>query len=1235
MDIGFARKIWVLFFALIITISFGILVEASFTTRTPAVKSGSSLSSPYNFVVNKPTGTVNGDIMFMFLTTRATTSIATVDTVPDGWTLLAYNTVVSGTSYMTWYLYYKIASDEGTSYTWSLTKSTRYYAVNTAYSAGDFDVQGIDDITVSNTLYGTAGTAVRAASMNVPNANSPLVSFDSVYTTTVRTFTEPSVPDTWIEDYQYGSTTPDISGSINSMIWTGSGDTGDMDATCSASITNVKHAFAVALNPVAAGDTTPPLVTINSPQNITYYTLLDFPLALNVSLDEEGSAMYSIDGGATNISLNTLDNLNFDGTLEVPGDGQYTFRVYANDTAGNKNYSESRIFNVATENVIVNGTITDTLGNPLNSTVEIIYSDNGTTVYDETGNANSEIIINASELYNATIIPHDLDFIQEISLDDINLSESTGETTNLIEAREITNDSDFQIIHVINPIIRNFRNAKMKILPGSRRLYECSDWNTGTVSCDSGWALLNNSIAIGQEYEINIGNATVAYGEIPITNALHLDSAREFISNIYDETKAQDGIWSEEIPSGDYVRVTFLQNLTSENDITIYPKKISGTPSIEVYEKDGETLIANFTSISDDQYNQVLLTSLEGSQDIFDLHVVGGSVEFDHIKDPIQQYNGGLLVYANATAGLPVYRTYDDASGFGAPGAASSVGSAAINWMRVAASPTKDEWIIVTKDSAATNNVIKAQVCNGTLNGIACGTPTTISSAQGTATFRNFDIAYEQLSGNAMLVYGTSTADELRKIQWINGAWTNDTAITTTYTSGTIEWVEMASRANSDQVGIAYSDTNDDVSAYRWDGSSLLETTSAVTTTATTVNARKFDIAFEGTSGDMFVAAQVTAAGTWALRTLSGTTWASPSGTAVDQIGAYVDIADGDPTTDDLAIVSTTTNVAEGAEWSGSAIVDAAVFAETSTTTFADSYELASVSYVSPTYTGVGVYSDTTGPDDVNWYTMNSGGTWTLQSDNLRTRGTMRFLELYDYPSADKVLLLSADSNSDLWADTWDGSGVGANAWTDLTSGGALETSLSTATKRPFDFAFRLAAVADTTAPTWSSNSTNSTLAGSSISHNVFWADDAALSGYIFSFDNGNGTLYNDTWAAMDPSNWTNVSKTANSTADSTIRWMIYANDSSNNFNATDIFSYQTTGGGADSCTCTDGIDWAIINGDQCSLSTACNLGTGKLRVMSGALRITSAGQLNSNGCYVHNGQSLYVENGGKLICRP
>lgn len=103
----------------------------------------------------------------------------------------------------------------------------------------------------------------------------------------------------------------------------------------------------------------------------------------------------------------------------------------------------------------------------------------------------------------------------------------------------------------------------------------------------------------------------------------------------------------------------------------------------------------------------------------------------------------------------------------------------------------------------------------------------------------------------------------------------------------------------------------------------------------------------------------------------------------------------------------------------------------------------------------------------------------------------------------------------------------------------------------------------DTTPPTYSLNSTNSTLAGTPVSHNLKWTDETGLSGYIFSFDNCTGSLVNNSFVSFSgTANWSNVTKTINSTVGCTIQWKVYANDTSNNWNTSLTYSYVTTSAG-------------------------------------------------------------------------
>jgi serine protease AprX len=100
----------------------------------------------------------------------------------------------------------------------------------------------------------------------------------------------------------------------------------------------------------------------------------------------------------------------------------------------------------------------------------------------------------------------------------------------------------------------------------------------------------------------------------------------------------------------------------------------------------------------------------------------------------------------------------------------------------------------------------------------------------------------------------------------------------------------------------------------------------------------------------------------------------------------------------------------------------------------------------------------------------------------------------------------------------------------------------------------------DTIPPSYSNNSTNSTIAGQFVEFRLKWTDNLGLSGYIFSLDNGSTSFTNYTWADMiGTGNWSNVSNIVNSTIGTTIRWIVYANDTINNWNKSETYTFYTT----------------------------------------------------------------------------
>lgn len=90
-------------------------------------------------------------------------------------------------------------------------------------------------------------------------------------------------------------------------------------------------------------DSTAPEITINLPTNITYD---DSWIEFNVTLNEEGNCLYSLDGGTNNITMNKEGSIYFYHINDSIADEDYLASFYCNDTSNNLNDTESVWFGV-------------------------------------------------------------------------------------------------------------------------------------------------------------------------------------------------------------------------------------------------------------------------------------------------------------------------------------------------------------------------------------------------------------------------------------------------------------------------------------------------------------------------------------------------------------------------------------------------------------------------------------------------------------------------------------------------------------------------------------------------------------------------------------------------------------------------------------------------------------------------------------------------------------------------
>lgn len=564
--------------------------------------------------------------------------------------------------------------------------------------------------------------------------------------------------------------------------------------------------------------------------------------------------------------------------------------------------------------------------------------------------------------------------------------------------------------------------------------------------------LLTNNIS---NFTLFAGTGSAIVNGILIVGAEHLDSNREFISDIYEEVRALDDIWSETIPDGDYVRVRFEIPLNSTRDITLFLRIVSGTPTIEVYEVNGTELIAEFTNLVSNEYNRVLMTNLTGSQDTFDLRVVGGSIEIDYIVDADITIDSDVdtvlnvvaqprsLVWINSSTGYVFFsdssqdlhyrKTTDSGASWGTEVTirTGTMATFAI-WY--------DKW---TKDD--TGDVIHIAF---------------VDTAGDDITYNSFSTADDTLDGEVVVFDGTSASQ---------ASWATHGISLTKSRGGNIYsggWINSAGGRGF------FKATQSPATSF---------TSRADVTDGNEVDRIQFLAGNEADTNDIWSIYQDVSANEITLKVYddSANSWSESS--AIDTTTAedisFFSFDSMDRHSDGHAILVLHNEHASSTQ-------DLAVHDITNITTFSEKTNLVTDN---SQFSVVGLLIDQN-TDDLYVGYNNAGSTGQIvykkSTDDAGTWGDETAMSV---TGDDHQVVMGGSSvdNGDTgrWMPVWFNDDLN-----DLVTNS--------------DNSIEITGAADTF-PQWSDNSTNSTVAGAFILHSVNWTDDTALSGYIFSFCNG------------------------------------------------------------------------------------------------------------------------------------
>jgi len=269
----------------------------------------------------------------------------------------------------------------------------------------------------------------------------------------------------------------------------------------------------------------------------------------------------------------------------------------------------------------------------------------------------------------------------------------------------------------------------------------------------------------------------------------------------------------------------------------------------------------------------------------------------------------GIIVYgANASTSVPQTRDYTASTTAwsnppsGLPNTVSGQ-EAVINRVIVRANQNVNEYVCGVLTTTNSRLTVYTWY-NGTW------TQDWFDNAPASALFQVFDIAYEQNSGNCMVVYSNgATTNELSYRRRVDGVWLAAATINSLRTTGVVQWVRLASRPNSNEIALAFSDANDDLNAFVWfnDGATYswqAEPPAVQSTTLSAIDSPKFDIAYEQVSGRVVIVYSIDAvAGVGVARKVAGATaWTNTADDATFlDIADYIDIAS-EPGTDYIAV---------------------------------------------------------------------------------------------------------------------------------------------------------------------------------------------------------------------------------------------------------------------------------------------------------------------------------------------
>ncbi len=252
-----------------------------------------------------------------------------------------------------------------------------------------------------------------------------------------------------------------------------------------------------------------------------------------------------------------------------------------------------------------------------------------------------------------------------------------------------------------------------------------------------------------------------------------------------------------------------------------------------------------------------------------------------------------MTIYSKSGSNTPRTRTWSG-SAWSSEASTNDVGGRP-RWIIGAACPTRSEIAAIFGDDQNDLNVMM-------YTGSAWGAPLQVSSDIGTSSDRPIFRAYEQNSGDGLIVYRSGSSSSVSYRTWNGTSWSS-ASTTTTMSSGQPRFMRLIPTPDSDQIILLTLDDDQDLTAMVWSGSAwgnkvLLDSNAATT------GEECFDGAFEALSGDGLVVWGRNSQSNVRYRTWTSGGWGSDTtGPNMNAEARWVRVAS-DPVSDRLMLMT-------------------------------------------------------------------------------------------------------------------------------------------------------------------------------------------------------------------------------------------------------------------------------------------------------------------------------------------